>query len=134
VRTREIRRLNGLPYGRTLHLDQEVLIPLAKVSLDTFEERRYEHHKRIQEDFFAAYRAVEKTPYRVRTGDTVWGLCRERFDIPVWLLQHFNPDADLAALRAGQLLQIPTVEKTDGGDPGTVTDDTESGIGVDASG
>jgi membrane-bound lytic murein transglycosylase D len=122
VRARDIRRLNGLAFGRTLHLNQEIRIPLDRVPSDAFEEQRYEYHKRLQEDFFAAYRTVEADGYMVQPGDTLWNLCRERFDIPPWLLRHYNPDVDFAVLRPRQLLKIPGIEKTAAGDPGTVSD------------
>ena len=126
VRTQAIRRLNGLSYGRTLHLHQKVRIPLARTTREAFEEQRYEYHKRLQEDFFAAYRVNELEAYRVQRGDSYWTLCREKFDIPLWLLKHYNADVDLADLRARQKLMIPMVEKTDAGDPATVAPDAPS--------
>ena len=126
IRAQQIRRLNGLPYGRTLHLHQKIKIPLDKTTAAAFEEQRYEYHKRLQEDFFAVYRVSELEPYRVQRGDNFWMLCREKFDIPMWLLKHYNMDVDLAALQIQQKLMIPAVEKTAAGDPGTVTEDGAS--------
>ncbi len=128
VRTQTIRRLNGLPYGRTLHLHQKVKIPLERTSRSDFEERRYEFHKRLQEDFFAVYRVSELEAYRVRRGDSYWALCRDKFDIPLWLLKHYNSEVDLADLRYRQKLMIPMLEKSEAGDPATVTpEDPEAG-------
>ncbi len=131
VRTQAIRRLNDLPYGRTLHLHQKVRIPLRRTTREAFEEQRYEHHKRLQEDFFAAYRVNELEAYRVRRGESYWSLCREKFDIPLWLLKHYNADVDLADLRVRQKLMIPLIEKTDAGDPATVAPDTPAGEPVE---
>ncbi len=123
VRTQAIRRLNELPYGRTLHLHQKVKIPLHRTTQAAFEEHRYEFHKRLQEDFFAVYRVSELETYRVQRGDSYWTLCRNKFDIPMWLLKHYNADIDLANLQFRQKLMIPVIEKTDAGDPGTVAAD-----------
>ena len=123
VRTQVIRRLNGLPYGRTLHLHQKIRIPLERTTREAFEEQRYEYHKRLQEDFFAAYRVGELEAYRVQRGESYWTLCRQKFDIPLWLLKHYNADVDLADLRIRQKLMIPMIEKTDAGDPATVAPD-----------
>lgn len=123
VRTQEIRRLNGLPFGRTLQLHQKIKIPLGKVDGAAFEEQRYEYHKRLQEDFFAVYRVVELEPYRVEPGDTIWTLCREKFGVPMWLLKHYNMDEDLAGLRIQQKLMMPVIQETTAGEPGTVTND-----------
>jgi membrane-bound lytic murein transglycosylase D len=123
VRTQQIRRLNGLRFGRTLQLHQQVKIPLDKISAARFEEQRYEYHKRLQEDFFAVYRVAELEPYRVQQGDSYWMLSREKFGIPMWLLKHYNLDVDLAALRIQQKLMIPAIEKTEAGDPGAVSNE-----------
>jgi len=124
VRTQQIRRLNGLRYGRTLRLGQKVKIPLDAIDAAAFEEQRYEYHKRLQEDFFAAYRVAELEPYRVQQGDNIWTLCRDKFGVPMWLLKHYNMDTDLAALHIHQKLMIPIIPETTAGDPGAVTNDT----------
>ena len=123
VRTQQIRRLNGLRFGRTLHLHQKIKIPLDKTNAAAFEEQRYEYHKRLQEDFFAAYRVAELEPYRVEPGDNYWTLCREKFGVPMWLLKHYNMDVDLADLHIHQKLMIPAIQDTAAGDPGTVSND-----------
>ena len=121
VRTQQIRNLNGLRFGRTLHLHQKIKIPLDKVDAAAFEEQRYEYHKRLQEDFFAVYRVAELEPYRVQPGDTIWTLCREKFGVPMWLLKHYNMDVDLADLGIQQKLMMPVIQETTAGEPGTVT-------------
>ena len=110
VRASRIRHLNGLTYGRPLHLNQVIKIPLTRVAADQFESRRYEFHKRLQEDFYTAYRVGEIQRYRVRPGDSYWTLCREKFDLPLWLLKQYNADVNLATLRVHQPLTIPSVE------------------------
>lgn len=124
VATQEIRRLNRLRYGQLLRLHQKVRIPLNRTDAETFEQSRYEFHKRLQEDFYAVYRVGELQPYRVQRGDSIWTLCRGRFDIPMWLLKHCNPEVDLADLRFHQKLIIPTIEKIS-------ATDAEPGVGLD---
>ncbi len=110
VRTQSIRRINDLRFGSPLHLHQKVQIPLNKVTAREFEEQRYEFHKRLQEDFFATYTVNATDPYRVRRGDNFWSLCRQKFDVPMWLLSNYNPEVDFADLRMNQKLLIPSVE------------------------
>jgi membrane-bound lytic murein transglycosylase D len=117
VRTQQIRQLNGLPFGQTLHLHQKIKIPLARTTARAFEENRYEFHKRLQEDFFAVYRVSDLQPYRVMRGDNLWTLCLEKFDIPMWLLKNCNPEVDFADLRLHQKLMVPTIEKNAADDP-----------------
>jgi peptidoglycan lytic transglycosylase D len=125
VRTQQIRNLNGLRYGSMLRLHQKIKIPLNRMDAETFEQNRYEYHKRLQEDFFAVYRIGDLQPYRVRRGDNYWGLCRDKFQIPMWLLKHANPEIDLADLRIGRKLMIPVVEKASSTDAPGVDDDLD---------
>lgn len=111
VRTWQIRRLNGLPFGRTLHLHQKLKVPLGQTGIETFEQNRYEYHKRLQEDFFSVYRISALVPYKIRRGDNFWTLCQTKFDIPMWLLSNCNPQVDFADLRIQQQVMIPVVEK-----------------------
>jgi membrane-bound lytic murein transglycosylase D len=127
VRTQQIRRLNGLAFGRAIGLGQTIRVPLDQIDARRFEEIRYEYHKRMQEDFFAVYRVVGLEPYRVQAGDTIWTLCRDRFEVPLWLLKHYNAGVDLAALGLDQELMVPVLGKTEAGDPGAVSADTENG-------
>lgn len=132
VRAQRIRRLNSLSYGEKLHLHQKVKIPLDRVSAEIFEQRRYEYHKRLQEDFFAVYRIGGLRGYRVRSGDSLWNLSRGKFDVPMWLLKNCNPEVDFAALMKHQKLVVPTIEKHSANAPDIVTDtETETGIEPD---
>lgn len=114
VRTQQIRNINRLAFGQVLHLHQKIKIPLHHTDAEAFKQNRYEFHKRLQEDFFAVYHIGELQLYKVRRGDNFWSICREKFEIPMWLLKHCNPDIDLADLRAQQQIQIPVIEKADG--------------------
>ncbi len=126
VRTQSIRRLNGLAFGRTLHLHQRIEIPLNKVSARIFEEQRYEFHKRLQEDFFAVYRTNNLQAYQVHRGDNYWTLCRDKFDVPLWLLQNSNPEIDFASLKIDQKLWIPIVEKISSEDAAEDPDESDA--------
>lgn len=111
VRTQQIRNLNGLSFNSVIHLHQKIKIPLHRVTAEAFEQNRYEFHKRLQEDFFAVYRIGDLQDYQVREGDNYWTLSQSKFEIPMWLLKHCNPETDLADLQINQKLIIPIVEK-----------------------
>jgi membrane-bound lytic murein transglycosylase D len=125
VRTQQIRRLNKLRFGQTLHLNQKVKIPLDNTTAEAFEALRYEYHKRLQEDFFAVYKVSELERYRIARGDNYWSLARDKFEVPMWLLKHYNQETDLADLRPGQELMVPVIERSEAGDPGAVVDEQE---------
>jgi len=111
VATREIRRLNGFGYRKTIHPDQQVKIPLNKVSKEQFEEKRFEYHKEIEEDFFGSFRIENVKTYHIKQGDNIWTLCHEVFQIPFWLINKYNPNLDINELRPSQKLFIPVVEQ-----------------------
>ena len=107
----EIRRLNGFSYGRSLHLSQQIKIPLHRVTKNEFEEKRFEYHQELAEDFFASYRVGKVFTYSIKRGDSIWILCHQEFDVPLWLIKRYNADVDFNALIPSQQLLIPVVEK-----------------------
>ncbi|MCB2181006.1 MAG: LysM peptidoglycan-binding domain-containing protein [Desulfobulbaceae bacterium] len=109
VPTRSIRRLNGLRFGRAIKLGQRLKIKFGKVKKEDFEEKRYEYHKEIEEDFFAAYKIEGARLYRIQPGDNIWSLCHEEFDLPFWLIRKFNSAHDFNNLKLDELLIVPVV-------------------------
>ena len=112
VRARDIRRLNNMRYGHPIHLGQKLKIPLHRVDKEAFEETRFEYHKELVEDFFAAYRVDALKIYSIKRGDNIWTLSRDVFELPLWLIRRYNGNVDLSALMPSQNLRIPVVEKT----------------------
>lgn len=111
VSARDIRQLNGLRYGTTLLLNQKIQIPLHRVNQEEFEEKRFEYHKELAEDFFFSYRIETVRTYSIKKGDNIWTLSREKFEVPLWLIKRYNSDVDFSALLPSQQLLIPVVEK-----------------------
>lgn len=111
VPTQHIRNLNGLPFGRGINYKDRIIIPLTRVPRQEFEEKRYEYHKEFEEDFLSAYKIDTVREYKVRSGDTIWSLCKQTFDLPFWLIRKYNPDVDLQHLKPYQTITVPIVEK-----------------------
>ncbi len=111
VSTREIRDLNGFSHGRLLRIGECIKLPLHRASKENFEERRYEYHKELAEDFFEVYRVEEVRIYLVRKGDNIWTLAHQMFEVPLWLIRHYNTEIDFSALMPSQELRVPIVEK-----------------------
>jgi len=104
-----IRKINGFKYGRFIRLNQKIKIPFSRVTPDVFFQKRSEYHKGIQEDFFENYKVEKTIEYTVKRGITVWEICNEIYDIPLWLLKRYNPKTDLENLKKGEKLTIPMV-------------------------
>ncbi len=108
---REIRRLNGFRYGRALHLNQKIKIPLHRVTQEEFVEKRFEYHQELAEDFFASYRVEKVLTYSIKRGDNIWTLSYQEFEVPLWLIKRYNAGVDFSALIPSQKLLIPIIEK-----------------------
>jgi membrane-bound lytic murein transglycosylase D len=94
-----------------IRIDQHLKIPLYRVTIEEFEEKRFEHHKELTEDFFATYRVESIQTYAIKRGDNIWTLSREEFEVPMWLIRRYNVDIDFYKLMPSQKLLIPVVEK-----------------------
>jgi membrane-bound lytic murein transglycosylase D len=115
IPAREIRRLNGFRYGRLLRINQNLKIPLHKVSKEAFEGKRLEYHKEIVEDFFSSYKVETVKIHYIKKGENIWTLCRDVFEVPLWLIQKYNTALDFNNLRMSQPVQVPVVEKITSG-------------------
>ncbi len=110
VNPHTIRKLNKFPASRLLHPDESILIPLQNVQSKRFEEKRFDFHLETEEDFFEAFKISGVHTYTVKKGDTVWEICRKKFDIPLWLLKKYNSKLDFRSLQPSQQLTIPIVK------------------------
>ncbi len=106
----DLRKLNNFPTSRLLHPDEEIRIPLRHVSAQEFEGKRFDFHLENEEDFFNAFKIVGVQTYTVKNGDTLWEICRTKFDLPFWLLKKYNTNLNFSGLRSSQQLTIPIVK------------------------
>ena len=111
ISTRNIRRLNGFGFTRAIRVNERIEIPLGQMSKEEFEEKRFEYHKEITEDFLASYRIQDVQSYSVKSGDNIWKLCRDVFEIPFWLVSRYNLHLDLERLSPSQTLLVPVVQE-----------------------
>ena len=109
VQAKELRQLNGFRYGRALKLNQQIKIPLHRVTREEFEEKRLEYHQGLAEDFFASYRVEKLRTYSIKRGDTIWSLSHQEFEVPLWLIKRYNTDVDFNTLMPSQKLLIPVI-------------------------
>ena len=81
------------------------------MSKEEFEEKRFEFHQELAEDFFATYRVEKVLTYSIKKGDNIWTLSRDEFEVPLWLIRRYNVNLDIHALVPAQKLLIPVIEK-----------------------
>ena len=92
-------------------MSESILIPLRRVTKEAFEEKRFEFHKKLAEDFFASFRVDKVQSYTIKRGDNIWTLSKEQFEVPLWLIKKYNAHLDFNALYPSQKLLIPIIEK-----------------------
>jgi membrane-bound lytic murein transglycosylase D len=112
VRASDLRRLNKMSFATPVVVGRKVKLSFAKVTHDQFEARRMEYHRQLQEVFFTQFRIKDTTTHVVRSGESIWVIAQQRYNIPIWLLRQYNPDLDLGDIRPGTKLVIPIVEPT----------------------
>jgi membrane-bound lytic murein transglycosylase D len=112
VRASDLRRLNKMSFATPVIVGRKVKLSFAKVTHDQFEARRMEYHRQLQEVFFTQFRIKDTATHMVRSGESIWVIAQQRYNIPIWLLRQYNPDLDFGDIRPGTKLVIPVVEAT----------------------
>ncbi len=111
LRTRNLRRLNKLKYGKPVVVGQRLKLSFNKVSPDEFEAQRIQYHKNLQTEFFEKNQIVDTIKYRLNRGESVWRLTRKTYKIPFWLLRQYNPDLDMNRISADKIITFPKVRQ-----------------------
>ncbi len=107
----EIRKLNSFKPMAAISIDQKIKIPLNKISIQAFEEQRYEFHKEIEEDFFGNFSISGVDTYEIKNGDNIWRLCENELEVPLWLLKKYNPEINFNSLQLKQKIKFPIISK-----------------------
>jgi membrane-bound lytic murein transglycosylase D len=118
MRASQLRRINRMSFATPVVIGHRLKMDFSKVTRDQFEAQRTEYHRQLQEAFFAQYRIKGDETHVVKSGESVWALAQQRYNVPLWLLRQYNPDVDLGTVRPGTRLVIPLVEATAAADAG----------------
>jgi membrane-bound lytic murein transglycosylase D len=117
VRASELRRINRMSYGTPVVVGRKVKLEFSRITRDQFESKRAEYHRQLQEAFFTQFRIKDTASHVIKSGESVWVLAQQRYNVPIWLLRQYNPDLDMGSLRPGTTLVIPIVESTARSEP-----------------
>jgi hypothetical protein len=100
-----------MPHSR-LSMDlrrRQILIPAKGSSLFSNDLHQLSLKKNVliflqetEEDFFSAFEVIGQKIYQVISGDTLWDLCYNKFDIPLWLLERYNSTISLTRLNKAE--------------------------------
>ncbi len=114
VKTQRLRDLNHMAYKRPLTIGKRIRLDFSKTGREVFENRRLEHHRGLQAAFFDDFAVAGTEDHVLRRGDTLWKLSHRKYEVPVWLIQQYNPELDMNALRPGMRIAIPVVQPKKG--------------------
>ncbi|MEE8475680.1 MAG: LysM peptidoglycan-binding domain-containing protein [Myxococcota bacterium] len=117
LRTSRLRALNGMSMNTPVVIGRQARLDFGRVSRETFERRRLEYHQTLQAEFYAAWVIVGTEAHVLETGDTLWLLAKEEFEVPIWLLHLHNPDLDFANLTPGTVMVVPIIGRREGEAP-----------------
>jgi len=110
-----LRQINKLGYGKPVIVGRKLHLDFHRVTHEEFEQKRREYHQELQASYFASHRIVGTEVYIARRGDSMWTITQRFAQLPVWLIQQYNPDLDLADLHPGTQIVMPRVEPVVGG-------------------
>jgi membrane-bound lytic murein transglycosylase D len=111
IRASRLRSINDISYGEHVVVHAHLQLDFSRVAPEQFEAHRLEYHRGIQEEFFSLWEIDGTESHRIRRGDSIWVLSHQRFKVPMWLLQQYNPDVDFALLSAGTNITVPVLKK-----------------------
>ncbi len=109
IPTQRLRNLNGLSFREPVMIGERLRLDFANVDRATFENRRLEFHRRVQQQFFANWRIQDTEEYSIQRRDFLESLTRER-SVPMWLFRQYNPELDFERLQIGQVVVFPVVQ------------------------
>ena len=115
VTSARLRELNHLKFRSPVLIGQRIKLDFSRVTREVFETLRHEYHRELQAAYFAGHRIVGTEIRIARAGDSGWTLSQRRPQLPLWLLQQYNPDLDLTELRPGTQIVMPRVEEVGSG-------------------
>lgn len=107
LRTQRLRDLNGLPFDRAVVIGQALRLDFSQVDQATFEQRRMDYHRDMQDAFFSRYRIDDVESHVVSRGESLWLLANRTYSVPVWLLRQYNPELDLDRVQPGTVVKFP---------------------------
>ena len=104
-------RLNHLAFKKPVLIGHKIKLEFAKVSREEFEQKRREYHRDAAGELFRGashrrHRDLSCAPRRFGLdGD------QHNSELPLWLLQQYNPDLDLSDMHPGTQIVVPKIEE-----------------------
>jgi len=106
---RRIREMNG---GlREIKAGQKVKVPLSRTTTEKFESSRLEFYKSMLSAFLEKHSVDDEKQVVVKNGKSIWKLCVQEHNTPLWLAMLYNPGKEIRWLLPGDTLTLPTFSR-----------------------
>jgi len=115
VSAQSLRQINGLRFRQPIYVGQQLRLTFHRVQPGIFEEKRLAFHKALLDEFLRKYRIDESRIHTIRSGETLWTVANQRYDVPLWLLMACNGVKDPNRVTPGQAVIVPVVQSIDAG-------------------
>ena len=110
IRTQTLRNLNGLAFRDPVMIGDRLSLDFSEVDQATFENRRRQFHRDLQQQYFTTYRIQQTEEYSIQRRDFLETLTRQR-SVPMWLFRQYNPEVNFERLQIGQVVVFPVVQR-----------------------
>ena len=107
LRASQLRKINGMRFGKPVVIGRRIELDFSRVPRDQFEHRRITYQQNLQEEFFTHYRIDSTKTYVIKRGESLWVLALRKFKVPIWLIRQHNPDVDFDRIRPGTEIVVP---------------------------
>lgn len=104
-----LRRLNGLRRGQSIRLGQKLTLSFHRVAPESFEQKRLEYHKGLEDDFFENYQVTDLRHHTIQKGENLWALAQNVYEVPFWLMARYNPSLFQSGVNVGDQVIFPVV-------------------------
>ena len=94
---------------RGLRARQAYQMTMTPGQFRRFEEARTTYHLDKEKEFFTRYEVSRLERYKVIRGDNVWRIAKLHDKLPVWVLERFNSNVNMARLKIGEELIVPVL-------------------------
>lgn len=105
----DLRRLNNIPFRKAIHSGERFLLDFSYASEQEFLQKRLNYHQEIEKAFFNKYKIEGETEVEIQTGDSLWQLAQQEYQVPLWLLKKYNPNIEIEKLSVGSKVVFPLV-------------------------
>ena len=116
IRTQRLRDINAMTFRQAVVIGHRLNLDFSIVNTDVFEQRRLNYQRLTQESFFLAYQVITTQDHVIRSGESLWELALQTYEVPVWLIRQYNPDLDLDRVAPGTIVKFPQLRAISMGD------------------